>query len=70
MEENIKINSTYVCFKVADYALASALKALNDCGVYDITVTKENDGLVVVYSDNNEYFGNSCIGKCNGCKHQ
>jgi len=51
MEENAKINTIKVRFKVASYALTSAIKALNNCGIYDIYVSKEDNELVVVYDE-------------------
>lgn len=52
MEENAnKVNVIKVRFKVTSYALTSAIKALNNCGIYDISVTKEDNDLVVVYDE-------------------
>ena len=79
MNENVKATMSYIRFKVDSHALSSVIIALNNCGIYDIIVTKEDNDLVVVYdeyepfrypkTDNNENSDCSSNDKCNGCKH-
>lgn len=78
MEENVKVNISHSRIKVASYALARTINALNNYGIHDITVTMEDDNLVVVFDvfehfryqkpNNNE--NSDCSGsvKCNGHK--
>ncbi len=61
MNENVKVTMSYIRFKVDSHALSSVIIALNNCGIYDIAVTKEDNEVTLLNGQRGVIFGTPTI---------
>lgn len=67
-EDAISRNVNIVRLKVDSHALTSAIRALNNCGIFDISISKEDNDLIVFYDELEPYKYVKTVGGTMDCK--